>query len=576
MDYPIKIARSTPNFKRLENAIIDLLQFVEAGAIYVSHNGNNSAVIVTFVLKENCSQDVDVLGEKVLKFTKLYPDFIFKFINSKWADYGFKKGKLFFVKHCTYEELVYFEPDTKVYYPHVDSSKQLSRKAKRRFEIDIEAAVVIFRNVSIYRRSSKSVDAAFTMHQALRYIFICASEFLLPEFISSTCLLIHYDYIIDFAPSFKAILDKENDEDKEILIMLNEAYGSIQQNIEMKAIDFVLIDRAKAKIELMQREINRLFEEYIEACEQKIRRLNHQTYLGRAIFENKIPSNYILDEAFSKIGAVISESFVKTRSIYCFGYTTIHDGNTAKGVNYSKQLPVYHFYLLALNLGHIENAEELMEVAIREKLGAKYKVTILNHSINYLRKKNCNQKYFFNAIIANGLLVYNSPLSIVYTKSFELDREMGFVRKFYDSKMQLAQQFLTLGYDCLSADVITMENEFLHKTLKQVAIAHIHLFLGYHTGRFSMSTLFYLLKYIQKIELPFDYADNEENLIYQFLCLNSERVKHKEAQRNVAEYNNFLKEICVVFFEQAQLMADKEFKRLENKKRQSFNFLVPV
>lgn len=223
MDNPIKIAESNPHNVRLKKAITDLLQFIEAGAVYVSYNGNSNVVIITFILKENYTQDIDALGETMLKFTKLYPDFVFKFITSKWADYGFRKGKLFFIKHCSCNELVYFEPGSKVYYPYVDTSKQLSKKAKRRFDIDIESAVVIFRNVAIYRRSNKSVDTAFAMHQTLRYIFICASEFLLPEFISSTCLLIHYDYIIDFAPTFKNILDKDNKEDKEILILLNTA-----------------------------------------------------------------------------------------------------------------------------------------------------------------------------------------------------------------------------------------------------------------------------------------------------------------------------------------------------------------
>lgn len=566
MDYPIKIAKSNPHYERLEKAIIDLLQFVETEAVYVSHNDNNS-IVITFVLRENSSQDGDELSEAIRKLIKLYPDFVFKFINSKWADYGFRKGKLFFIKHCNYEELVYLEPSSKVYYPCVDTSKQLFKKAKKRFDIDIESAVVIFRNVSIYRRSNKSVDTAFALHQTLRYIYICASEFLLPEFISSTCLLVHYDYIIDFAPSFKAILNKDIQEDKEILIMLNGAYNSIQQNLDIATIDFELIDKAKVKIELMQREIHRLFNEYIKACKQKIRKLNNQDFLGRSIFNDKIQSNYIIDEVLSKISAVIKESYEKTRTVYCFGYSTIHKSDSDKKINYSKQFPRYHFYLLILNLEHMENAGVLMEEIIHEKFGGKYKVTIISHSINYLRKKNHNQKYFFNAVIANGLLVYNNSLFLLYSKTFELEREIDFVKKFYDAKMLLAAQFLCLGQNNLSDDSISMKNDFLYKALKQIAIAHIHLFLGYHTGKFSMSTLFSLLKYIQEIELPSDYVNNEENLIYKFLSLNSEMVKHKGIQIDTVEHNILLGESCAAFYEMAKKIATNEFTRLENENR---------
>lgn len=564
MKYPIKIAKSTPHYEQLKKAITDLLQFVEAGAVYVSYNGNNNVVVVTFILKEDCSQDGDALEETVLKFIKLYPDFIFKFINSKWADYGFRKGKLFFIQHCTYKELVYFESNSKVFYPRVNTSKHLSRKAKRRFDIDIEAAVVVFRNVSIYRRSNKTVDAAFAMHQTLRYIYICASEFLMPEFISSTCLLMHYDYIIDFAPTFKTILNKDIQEDKEILIMLNTAYNSIQQNLDMEAIDFVLIDKAKTKIELMQREINRLSHQYIKSCKQKVRALNNQDFLGRSIFNDRIQSNYIMDDAFSKISGVITELFKSVRAIYCFGYSTIHEDNTDKRANYSKQLPNYHFYLLVLNLEHIENGEALLETLIREKFGEKYKVTILNHSINYLRKKNYNQKYFFNAIISNGLLIYNNPLFLVYSKTFGLERDINFVRKFYDSKMLLAQQFLIVAQNSFNDDCVSIKNEFLHKAIKQIAIAHIHLFLGYYTGRFSLSCLFFLLKYIQEIEFPFDFVDEKENPVYQLATVNTEIVKQENTQSTAITSSKLLEEKCIAFFEQAMRIAEKEFIRLEN------------
>ncbi|MBF7091981.1 hypothetical protein IUY40_10555 [Flavobacterium sp. ALJ2] len=567
MEYLIKIAKSNPHYEKLEKAIKDLLQFIEAGAVYVSNSGNNNVVVVTFILKENCSQDGDVLEETAFKVIKLYPGFVFKFINSKWADYGFRKGKLFFIQHCTYKELVYFEPNSKVFYPRVDTSRHLFKKAKRRFNIDIESAVVIFRNVSIYRRSNKSVDTAFAMHQTLRYIFICASEFLMPEFISSTCLLVHYDYVIDFAPTFKTILNKDIQEDNEILIMLNTAYNSIQQNLDMEAIDFALIDRAKAKIELMQREINRLFHEHIKLCKQKVRELNNQDFLGRSIFNNRIQSNYIMDDAFSRISNVITESFKKTRAIYCFGYTTTHENNTDKSANYSKQLPNYHFYLLVLNLEHIEDGVTLLESLIQEKFEGKYKVTILNHSINYLRKKNHIQKYFFNAIILNGLLIYNNSSFFVYSKTFVLERQIDFVKSFYDSKMLLGQQFLSLGQNCFNDNSGAIKNDFLHKAMKQIAIAHIHLFLGYHTGRFSLSCLFSLLKYIQEIEFPFDFVDEKDNPIYQFRTVSTEIVKQKNTQTIAIECSKLLEEKCITFFEQATKIAEKEFKRLENESK---------
>jgi hypothetical protein len=565
MDYLIKIPQSNPHRERLEKVIKDLLHFIEAGAVYVSYNANNNAVIITFVLKENCSQDGDALNETTHKFIKLYPDFVFKFINSNWVDYGFKKGKLFFIQHCTFKELVYFEPDAKVFYPRTDTSKQLSKKAKKRFDIDIEAAIVIFRNVSIYTRNNKRVEAAFAMHQTLRYIYICASEFLMPEFISSTCLLMHYDYIIDFAPTFKTILNKENQEDKEILVMLNAAYNSIQQNRDMVDIDAALMDKAKVKIELMQREINRLFIEYIKSCKQKVRELNNQSFLGKSIFNDRIQPNYIMDDAFAKVSAVIVES-LQTRAIYCFGYTTNHNEELIdKNRNYNNELPNYHFYLLVLNLEHIENAIELLQTQIAEKYGEKYKVTILNHSASYLRKKSQNKKYFLDIIIANGLLIYNNPLYLVYSNTFEVERDIVFSKKYFENRMLLAQQFLSLAQNCFIEDSSFIKNILHHKAVEQIAGGLIYLFLGYHSGKFSMNYLFSLLKYIQEIELPFDFTDEKETAIHQLMLVNSEMSKPKDIQSVTIEDGNILEEKCITFFMLAKEIAEKEFERLENR-----------
>lgn len=263
MVYQIKIQENHSQRQRLEKAITDLLHFIEAGSIYVSFSETDDApTIVTFILKKNCGQDGDTLRETAHKLIKLYPDFVFKFINSNWATYGFRKGKPFFIQHCTLKELVYFEPDNKIFYPHTNTSKELLKKAKKRFYKDQESAVVTFRTVSIYTRNNKNVEAAFAMYQTLRYIYICASEFLTSEYIGSTCLLEQYDWVIDFAPSLKNILSKDVETDKEILILLNTAYSCTQYNYSMEAVESRLIDNVKAKIELMQKEVCRLFLEF--------------------------------------------------------------------------------------------------------------------------------------------------------------------------------------------------------------------------------------------------------------------------------------------------------------------------
>lgn len=564
MDNLLKIAQNNPHRERLEMAIIDLLHFIKAGAIYISNNNLSNVVVITFVLRKDCDQKGDVFGETSDKLIELYPDFIFKFVNYNWASYGFRKGKPYFIEHCTLKELVYFEPDAKVFYPQKNISKTLVQKAKKRFYTDFEATVVSLRNVSIFTRNKKSVEAAFALHQTLRYIYICASEFLTPEFISSTCLLIHYDYIIDFAPTFKEILDKESQGDKEIFVMLNEAYNCIVQNQTMDAIDSVLIVRAKMKIELMQRELNRLFLGYVELCKEKVRELNHQNFLGKAIFNHKIVPNYIINNALVEVSTVLAECF-KIRSVYCFGYATIHNQkSTIKKESYSKKVPNYHFYLLVVYLEHTEKAIMLMQNLIRTRFGGKYKVTILYHDSSYVRKKNQNQKYFFDAVISNGHLVYNNPLYLAYSKTKIIGRDIRFSKKYVDNRIMIAQQLFSLAQNCFSDDSVIIKKVLFRKVMEQIAIGLIYMFLGYHAGKFSINYLFSLLKYVKEVDFPFDFNDEKDKALYQYLAETVEVSTKKGKNCNSISDNKLLEYKCIVFFKHAKELAVKAFEKLEN------------
>lgn len=562
MDYLLRIAQNSPHRDRLELAITDLLHFIKAGAIYVSNNRITNVVVITFILRKNCDQDDDTLENTLESKIELYPDFIFKFVSYKKASYGFIKGKPYFIQHCTLKELVYFEPNAKVFYPRKNTSRALIQKAKKRFDTDFEAATVSLRNVSIFARNKKRVEAAFALHQTLRYIYICSSEFMTPEFISSTCLLIHYDYIIDFAPTFKNILNKESQEDKEILDMLNAAYNCIVHNKSFNDIDDALLASAKAKIALMQRELKRLFVEYVALCKEKVRELNRQDFLGSAIFNHKFLPNYIIDSALAEVSTVLAECF-KIRSVYCFGYDTFHIQNMKKE-SYSKKVPNYHFYLLVVYLEHTEKAILSMQNLIRAKFGNKYKVTILYHNSNYVRKKNQNQKYFFDAIVSNGLLVYNNPQYLAYSETNIVERDLNFAKKYVDYRIMVAQQLFSLAQNCFSDDSVLIKKVLFRKVIEQISIGLVYLFLSYHAGKFSINYLFSLLKYIDEVDLPFDCNDEKERTLYQYLSETTE-VSIKKGKGNCNILNNkFLENKCITFFKQAKELSANVFEKLEN------------
>ncbi|URC14577.1 hypothetical protein [Flavobacterium sp. B183] len=569
MNYILRIDPKNPYKERLEMAIVNLLPFVGAEAVYLSFNKSNKVTVVTFILKKETDKEEEILEELQEKVINIYPEFIFKFMDSDCAKKGFKNGKPYFVQHCTLNELIYFEPGAKVFYPREDTSKKLLKKAKKRFSLDMEAAVVSFRNVSVYSGKNKNEEAVFALYQTLRYIYICASEFFTAVFISNTCLFQQYDYIIKYAPSFKRILNKNRALHNEIVIMLNKAYSCAMQNTEMGDIDPELMIKAKTKVELMQKELNRLFLEYKALCKEKMQKLSRQECTGKYIFNEKIPSNYFVENALKSINDLMIVNS-NIRCVYCFGYTILHNQEN-KPKKFSNKLPGYHFYLLIINLDQTQNEIAPMEELILEKFEGRHQVTILSHSAELIRKEKTCQKYFFDYVKTHGILIYNAPYYSVYLKKHLPSWEPEFKEKYEKEKVLKAKQLFNEAEYYLSDSHVTVKKVLFRRAIEQISSGLIYLHLGYFSNKLSMNSLFALLKYIKEIELPFDPENEKEAKILHYLFETAVVSINKEAQDCNNDYDKLIENRCILFLKHAKDQVAKEAGKLDFKELRYFS-----
>jgi hypothetical protein len=568
MDYQLRIPQNHPHRQRLEKAIANLLAFVEAGTIYISNNrDDNLPTIITFILKKNCGQSGDTVLEMSKKIVKWYPDFIFRFINAFRASHGFKRGLPYLIRNCTIDELIYYEPSNKVFFPTNLNPKKLVKKAKLNFSGDKEVALKGFQASLTHINNNQNFEAALEMYMAFWGLFCCYSEFLIGELGEDTKysnLLEEYERVTGFAPHLKNILDYAVPDDKEIIVLLSTAYFCNDQNIPMAAISWTVLERAKQKFELLDKELERLFKVYTKYCKQKKIEFSNQRFLGKSIFTDKIQSNYIMDLALSEVGTVIAD-FFRTRAIYCFGYTVIHNQDEVIKTGYfRKKLPRYHFYLLVLNMEHKENAASVLQSHIREKFQDRYKVTILNHRVHYLSKQSQNQKHFFDTITTNGLLIYNNPLYPMYCKIFGVARDLEFSKNYWQNRILAAEHFLILVQDSNEPEVSLIINSVLQQCIKQIAAGLIDLFLGYHPNKYSVSYLFALVQYLDIIELPFDLNNEIERVAYQLLSASSDMILHKNLRSENTEDSDFLFGKCEKFFELAEQIGNNEVERIQN------------
>lgn len=571
MNYQLKIPESQPMREQLEGAITDLLTFVHVGSIYISNNGGNGLpIIVTFILKKNCGYGGDSLEKISKKITDCYPEFIFKFVNAFRASQGFKEGFPYLIRHCTVAELVYYQPDNKVFYPLNGDAKELLQWAKFSFDDKMEDTLYYFHTASAHMKKNNNKEAGYFMCSAIWNLY-CSYTWLLIGEIGEDMgrPSLHYEYktVVKFVPYLKEILDYDTPEDKEIIDLLSTAHTYYRDNTVSIDINPAILERAKLKFELLEKEFRCLFSGYKKDFKSKMRQFRNQSFSGQSILTEKPSSNYFIGQALSEISGVI-DGFMKTRAVYCFGYSTIDsiEGIKKKKV-FNKQLPGYHFYLLVLSGEYKENALPLLQSLIKEKFGNKYMLTLLIHRVRNLRSQSHNQKYFLDKVMANGILAYHDSRFTVYPINTEAQRDLEYTRNYWTNRMLACEQFLMTAEQCTEPGEALVKNALVQQAVQQVAIAQIDLFLSYHPAIYSIPYMFRLLQCIPEIKLPFSDSELDRKL-RELLSANIDMIKHKDLNLDSIEDSNLLYTKCEAFYNEMYTLGYTELQRLDDLKQQ--------
>ncbi|QLC65962.1 hypothetical protein LPB248_06620 [Flavobacterium sp. LPB0248] len=571
MHYQLKIPENHPMREQLEGAITSLLTFVHAGTIYISNNGQSGLpIIVTFILKKNCGQCGDAVEKMAKKITDCYPDFIFKFINAFRASQGFKEGFPYLIRHCTIAELVYYQPDNKVFYPLDDDAKELLQWTKLDFKDKLGDTVSRFQKASADMKDNSLKEAGNSMCVALWDLYCCYSWLLIGEIgedMGRPSLLYEYKMVVRFVPYLKEILNYDIPEDKEIIDHLSSAHTYYRDNTINIEINPSVLERAKVKFELLEKEFRSLFSDYQKEFKSKMKGFRNQSFSGQSILTEMPSSNYFIGHALSEISRAIN-GFMKTRAVFCFGYNTfnINEGVKTKKA-FNKQFPCYHFYLLILSTEYRENALPLLQSLIKEKFENRYTATLLIHRTQNLRRQSHYQKYFLNKVMANGILAqFESPYSI-YPINADENRDIEFTRNYWKNRMLACEQFLMTAEQCTEPDEALVKNALVQQAVQQVAVAQLDLFLSYHPAVYSIPYMFRLLECIPAIKLPFSDSQQDRKLI-ELLSANIDMIKHKDLNRESIDQSNLLYTKCEAFYNEMYTLGYTELQRLDDLKQQ--------
>jgi hypothetical protein len=279
MEHIINIPVTHPEREALEKLVKTVLEFLPLHSIYTSVESTDIAprTIITLILSKECTIDSEDVEPLIKRVMKSYPQFTFALFELWWANDMWKQGSPFFMLNATESELVYSsDTDNVIFSLKHKNSKKLIRNAKKQY-LEINAwAHNSFTYITWYERYGEYKQAAFHLHQALKYTFQIASWILRGEYTSSESLRDQQLYIGDVAPAFGKLFDPENAEEQTVLEQLDNACTAVRYNETFEFTeDAVLLGIAKAK--QFSNDVAKLFKARIRECKEKIKSFSNVT-----------------------------------------------------------------------------------------------------------------------------------------------------------------------------------------------------------------------------------------------------------------------------------------------------------
>lgn len=556
MHHNISIPQNIPQKEPLEKVMQLILSFVMADAIYFSPHLEeklNEGIIIV-IIEENSPHDWDDLTDYCWKIFESYPQFSFRFFNSSWVNEELAAGNPFFAMHCSSHELVYSATDSSNFHTEKLKPKRFLKKAKCRYQIDNQSSFAAGLNIKHYKRGKNYLQAAYSLHQSIKYLYITASWFLTGEWLVEQDLEIQQKHIRSFSKALGKVFDPDNAEEVLLMQRLNDACYAVQGNLETTEITLQVIEAAEVKWNRMNLEVQRLFGACISRCKKQFA-------------TEWIPFIAINGgDPLELITTIITDT-IETMAIYCFGKRSINRSLTntildENQVNFENN----HYYLFVIVNQYTPDVAANLSDCIKTQTGGQHTATVLLHNKTSLKQKHGDQKFFFWNIMQNATVMFQKEENIPYMIAEETPaRNLNTTSRYVANRKRNVTTIWGWVYsDCDLDSSVEVKMSGLHQVIEQTCLALIRAFLGYSPNHFSLNHLFNLCEYFTSITADFfPQKTQEDRSLFKIL----------KQQPSVLRFNNvddvedldyqLLERRCTEFRNQAEVLIQKELDRLK-------------
>lgn len=175
------LTKDHPHQAELEKAIELTLAFAAINSIYFSPHVEedlNSGIILA-IIREDSPHAWDDLKESYWKVFEAFPQFSFRIFSPYWVADELAEGNPFFAMHCTKNSLVYSTEESKEFnYVENLKPKRFLKEARHLFDMEENSAFILGLNLRYYKRNGDLLQAAYNIHQNIRWLFVAAENFL--------------------------------------------------------------------------------------------------------------------------------------------------------------------------------------------------------------------------------------------------------------------------------------------------------------------------------------------------------------------------------------------------------------
>ena len=555
MYHNILISKDHPQQAELEKVIGLILAFSDTNSIYFSpqlEEDLNGGIIMVIIGADSPQSWYD-LGDTYWKVFDAFPQFSFRIFDADWVKEELKDGNPFFAMHCTQNSLVYSTEGSKEFnFVERLKPKRFLKKAKSKFERSDYSAFVLGVNLKYYQRRKDYLQAAYNIHQNIRWLFIAAENFLTGEWLVEQDLKIHQRHVGRFSKVLDHTFDSEVDTEVQLLELLNAACCAVQSGCDRPELSAAIIEFAEAKKEWLRMEVNRLFAACVCRCRYEFSRV-------------KSPLIAIAEGNPLKLITSIITHAVSASALYCFGQQTI--GTQAVRTIFDDpdlNSELTHYYLFLIVKDFQADVPGNIAYRVREQTGGRCTVTVVMHSKKSLHQKAGDQQHFFYQIMQRGTLLFQETSKPPFLPFEEVPTRNIKSAKMYLQQRDRTKQFLMEAEAMDSGGATKIHVYLMHLVIEQTCLCLIRLFLGYMPNQHNLSFLFELCDYFTTLTAElFPRETQKDKELLKILSGHTTSLRYGFVDDVPTHDYEVLHNRYFEFVERADQLAATELERLE-------------